>query len=526
MDSYEHCVVGSGPAGVAAARRLEGTGLCIVDAGDEPRRSFPFSTLSESLASADADSLLGSHWEMCANLVHPKKVHPKLRADAVGYVAAGEPFRVCDAAGEVILRGAGSYATGGMSNAWGAQLFRYTDADLAEVRDWPLEASELTPYYEDLERHIGIAGTKDDMNGYFGDPAFLLPPPPIVPAAEHLLRRYRGRKARGARLDGFALGFSRLGILTEEYRGYSRFEFGETEFFSTEQQGMYTARRSLEELVGRGRVKLRRRQVVTGYRERDEYVEVALRDRDTNEASRIRTRHLLLACGTLHTGRLVLLNSGEPGRSLPFIDHPPTLLPIFVPAQLATAKPARSFPVQLAGTFQESGHREMISFYYPGGLLLSDLVPDVPLPIDSALSVLPHLIAGMLVAQIWETSRPHPANRLALDQERNIYISYAEQHPYRGVKRLLRALRSLGAYSTPGLASTSLPGWGFHYAGCLPMRSRPAIFETHADGRLWNSRRVRVLDGSVLPSLPAKNHSLTLMANAARIADEAVRCGY
>ncbi len=58
------------------------------------------------------------------------------------------------------------------------------------------------------------------------------------------------------------------------------------------------------------------------------------------------------------------------------------------------------------------------------------------------------------------------------------------------------------------------------------MRQAPSEFETHVDGRLWDSRRVRVIDGSVLPSLPGKNHSLTMMANAARIANEARQCGY
>jgi choline dehydrogenase-like flavoprotein len=58
------------------------------------------------------------------------------------------------------------------------------------------------------------------------------------------------------------------------------------------------------------------------------------------------------------------------------------------------------------------------------------------------------------------------------------------------------------------------------------MRHQPSHFETHVDGRLWDSQRVRVIDASGLPSLPAKNHSLTLMANAARIADETLRCEY
>jgi choline dehydrogenase-like flavoprotein len=58
------------------------------------------------------------------------------------------------------------------------------------------------------------------------------------------------------------------------------------------------------------------------------------------------------------------------------------------------------------------------------------------------------------------------------------------------------------------------------------MRAVPKAFETHADGRLWDSQRVRVIDGSVLPSLPAKNHSFTIMANAARIAEAVKSCAY
>ena len=52
------------------------------------------------------------------------------------------------------------------------------------------------------------------------------------------------------------------------------------------------------------------------------------------------------------------------------------------------------------------------------------------------------------------------------------------------------------------------------------MKIKPEEFETFTDGRLWNSERIRVADASVLPSLAAKNHSLTMMANAARIAKE------
>jgi choline dehydrogenase-like flavoprotein len=168
----------------------------------------------------------------------------------------------------------------------------------------------------------------------------------------------------------------------------------------------------------------------------------------------------------------------------------------------------------------------MVSFYYPGGLLRSDLLVDMRLPLDAALRILGIIVGGMLVAQIWETSQPQPGNRLRLEADDSVRIDYPESKPYSQLSEFLAVLRRLGGLSLPGLASMPLPSRGFHHAACLPMRRDPGSFETHSDGRLWDSRRVRVIDGSVLPSLPAKNHSLTLMANSARIADEAKSCGY
>jgi choline dehydrogenase-like flavoprotein len=522
MDWFNFVIVGSGPAGVAAARRLEGKGTCIVDVGSRPEQVFPYASLREGLSAGDFESVLGPRWEMLANLVEPGRVHAKLRAPGVSYVANGQTFRVHDASGAICLSGAGSHAAGGMSNVWGAQLFRYNDADLTEAGDWPIDTRALETYYADLETHIGIAGVVDDMHGFLGETLSMLPPVPIVPAAGYLLARYKARRARAH----LCLGRSRLAILTQPYRGYPEYGFNETEFFSTEQPGLYTARRTLDELSAGGRVNYLGGHELIAYREFPEFVEIDLRHCNSNTPRTIRAKHLLLGCGTMQTARLVLLNNQAIGRSLPFIDHPPTLLPLFIPRMFGATLPVRSFPVQLVATIKGHEQRDMISFYYPGALLWSDLLADMPLPVDAALKVLPNLLGGMLVAQIWETSRPLPGNRLSLDPTGAIRIDYPHRTPYARLKSLLATLRPLGAYSLQRLAIMAPPGWGFHYAACLPMRRHPNYFETHVDGRLWDSQRIRVIDGSVLPSLPAKNHSLTLMANAARIAEETQRCGY
>jgi choline dehydrogenase-like flavoprotein len=466
--------------------------------------------------------MLGPHWEMLSNLVQSGKVHSKLRAPGVRYVANGSSFSVSDVSGAICLNGAGSHAAGGMSNAWGAQLFRYNEADLTETGDWPIEAGVLSPYYADLESHIGIAGEVDHMHSFLGKTIKMLPPAPIAPSADYLLKRYKAQHGR----TNLRMGRSRLAILTQPYRGYSAYGFNETEFYSTENPSLYTARRTLSELRASGKLKYFGGNELVAYREFSEYVEIDLRDCDSNAVRTVRTKHLLLGCGALQTARLVLLNKQAIGRSLPFIDHPPTLVPIFIPRLFGAALPKTSFPVQLVATIEGQEQRDMISFYYPGGLLWSDLLADMPLPIDAALKILPNLLGGMLVAQIWETSRPQLKNQLSLDNEGSIRINYPTRPPYPRLGNLLKMLRPLGAYSICRLASMAPPGWGFHYAGCLPMRHKPNHFETHVDGRLWDSQRVRVIDGSALPSLPAKNHSLTLMANAARIADETLKCEY
>jgi hypothetical protein len=282
----------------------------------------------------------------------------------------------------------------------------------------------------------------------------------------------------------------------------------------------------LNELRSGGKISYLGGQELIAYREFSEFVELDLRHIDSNAIQTIRTKHLLLGCGTMQTSRLVLLNKKAIGVSLPFIDHPPTLIPLFIPRMFGSALPAHSFPVQLAATIEGCNQRDMISLYYPGGILWSDLLADIPLPIDNALKILPNLLGGLLVAQIWETSKPLPENRLSLDSVGSILIDYPSRFPYARLGNLLTLLRPLGAYSLQRLATMAPPGWGFHHAACLPMRHNPKMFETHVDGRLWDSQRVRVIDGCVLPSLPAKNHSLTLMANAARIAEKTLRCGY
>ena len=62
------------------------------------------------------------------------------------------------------------------------------------------------------------------------------------------------------------------------------------------------------------------------------------------------------------------------------------------------------------------------------------------------------------------------------------------------------------------------PGDGNHLGGSFPMRHNPTMLETDSLGRMTALPRVHLVDASVLPGLPATTFTLTVMANAHRIA--------
>ena len=438
----------------------------------------------------------------------------------------GEPFQIYDEMENLLIEGRNSYAAGGMSNVWGAQLLRYTNDDFADVGDWPIDASDLERYYEELEKHIGISGEVDDMHYFLGGSTPEMRSFKMVPAADRIYSSYNHLQQKKKIPPELLLGRPRLALATSHENDRSPYSFGETEFFSSNQTGLYSARITLDHLLKRSNFSYIGGYHLVSWKEFPDYVEIELRACIGGHARRLRTKHLLLGCGAMQTAKLVLQHHGQYDRTLPFIDHPPTLVPFLIPHTIGSKLPVKSYPIQLIGTLPKSGRRDMITFYYPGGMLWSDLVSEIPLPMSAVVRIMGALLGGMLVAQIWQKAMPLPYNRLRLDADGAIKISYKNNDYCSAINDLLPALRKLGAYSFRKLSSKSKPGWGFHYAGCLPMRHKPLEFETHVDGRLWNSRRVRIIDGSVMPSLPAKNHSLTLMANSARIAVDTIKCGY
>jgi choline dehydrogenase-like flavoprotein len=111
-----------------------------------------------------------------------------LRTTSGGWQIDGEPYTVGEGSRFLWFR---SRIVGGKTNHYGRMSFRLSQIDLkAHDRDgvgpnWPIDYTDLAPYYDKAEKFIGVTGSAEGIPTA-PDGIFHTPPPPK--AHEHLIR--------------------------------------------------------------------------------------------------------------------------------------------------------------------------------------------------------------------------------------------------------------------------------------------------------------------------------------------------
>ena len=107
---------------------------------------------------------------------------------------------------------------GGKSTIWARQVYRLSDLDFeANMRegiavDWPIRYSDIAPWYDYVERFIGVSGAKEGLE-HLPDGAFL-PPMEMTCVESHVrerLERHYGRER--------VMTIGRTAVLTEALNG-------------------------------------------------------------------------------------------------------------------------------------------------------------------------------------------------------------------------------------------------------------------------------------------------------------------
>ncbi len=169
-DSYDVIIVGSGAGGGMASKILSEAGLsvAVVEAGGD------FDPAKE-----EDRTQLRPPWESPRRGAGTQ-IRPFGDFDAAigGWEIEGEPYTRKDGSEFDWFR---SRMVGGRTNHWGRISLRFGPNDFKRASidglgdDWPIGYDEVKPYYDKVDKLIGVYGSKE---GIYNEPdGFFLPPP-------------------------------------------------------------------------------------------------------------------------------------------------------------------------------------------------------------------------------------------------------------------------------------------------------------------------------------------------------------
>jgi len=213
---FDAIVVGSGMTGGWAAKELTELGLwtLVLEAGrpitpeqdyveHKPSWEMPFRGLGDRRATASRQSIQ-SHSVSFDEMSH---VFWTDDIDNPYSTPADRPFYWFRAR-----------QVGGKSIIWGRQVYRMSDLDFeANLRegvavDWPIRYKDIAPWYDHVERFIGVSGQKEGL-AQLPDGEFL-PPMALNCAEQHVRQRMQERFGRDR-----VLTIGRVANLTAAHNG-------------------------------------------------------------------------------------------------------------------------------------------------------------------------------------------------------------------------------------------------------------------------------------------------------------------
>jgi choline dehydrogenase-like flavoprotein len=523
--SEDITIIGSGPAGIAAAHALlaRGARVQLLDGGlglEADRQQVLDRTSVQTSDEWSADDIRLFKGEMQATAAGiPEKLS---YGSSFPYQETGPIYEKHD---EVGL--SPSLARGGFSSVWGAAMLPYLPED---TRDWAVPIEELAPHYRASIGITGLAGRRDALDEKFplhGEPHQKLPESRHVGSFLGDMER----NSEALKNAGVLFGRSRLAVAAENEHGYSCWACRMCLYGCPSNLIFNTAFR-LPDLQKNPLFSYRSGVVAESFSETADGVEVRARDRATGKAVTFHTRRLLVGAGVLSTARLVLESLGAYGEEVVLKDSQYFLLPLLRFAGTPGAENEAQHTLSQAfveildpATCDKSIHLQVYGY--------NELYRQA---IDHKLRAL-HKVAGLGVTQFLRrflliqgylhsdyshairVRLPKSENglgQLQLDVERNPQTDAA-------IRKMVRKLASLKgllrAVPLEPLLQKGTIGRGYHTGGSFPMRQDPqGRFETDTLGRLSAWQNVHLIDASVFPSVPASTITLTAMANAHRIA--------
>jgi choline dehydrogenase-like flavoprotein len=486
QDERQVVVIGSGPAGAAAARELSENSIPVtmLEAGVDPPHGILLRIGGQNFF---------------------RRV-PPLQEEA-GHSVSGDPHTLCYV----------KFAPGGLSNNWTGAVPRFAPQDFTEGERlherfrWPIGYADLAPYYEKIERSLQISADPRDVPQLPGGHVSYRN---SIPNDWHDVERAANKRGQGFTTYPLADGPPNMlvgrGTAFNSYTSIVRPLLDKPNFrLLTGAHALHLEWSPAQEKIGA----------------------VVYHNRQTGSTQRIEASAVIVACGPLGTAKLLhnsvskefphwLGNSHDVlGRYLH--DHPREWWSIQVVRPRSFLAPS----AYLTRLPYASSSPLMATSWTLGTASVQDRIRSRFGLKGTAVGV---QVLGTMVPSAACVARPSATKKdqfglPALD----VCIRYSDaevENVVRSRQHLISLMEDAGSRATLGeIVPTLFPGTAAHYGGTARMHDNPEFGVLDAWNRIHDAPNVLVCDASCFTTACEKNPTLTVMAIAARAATRLVR---
>ena len=417
-----------------------------------------------------------------------------------------------------------SAAYGGFSTVWGSQLMPFT---ASTFNDWPFDAAAIRPHYEAILREIPFAGEPDALAVNFplmGEPA---PLPELSPRSQGVLAAYE-RHCSLLNARGVTLGKARLAF---DAASCVRCRLCMT---GCPYELIYSATHTFDELARFGRVKRHSGLMATKVVEEPDTTYVVAKELATGRLHRFEADRVFIACGAMGSTRLVTNSLGLFDNIVSMGESQQFVLPLISRRASPDPREAPDFTLnQFNMTIAMGGSDVDLSqlhFYTFNPAFVSALPKSLQgkAAERARVQLLRRLTVTLGYLPSWRSPqlriRVRPSSEASLP---DLHISRDAAPAGHGemlrtvMTALMRSSRLLDLYPVLPMLRLAAGGKSYHIGGGFAHTGdRTKVLGSDRLGRVGPWQRTHVVDAAVFPTVPAMTFTLTIMANAHRIASE------
>jgi hypothetical protein len=532
MPVYDYIVVGSGCSGAIAAQTL-------VEAGAKV-------TMLDVGVKKDSDSKIPNE-----DFVTLRKTDPQQYRYFIGDHAEGVNWGKIGTGAQItpprkyIIRLADRYIPsqsstfssfeslgyGGMGIGWSLQSWEYNKTDLEAAG---MDYAKMSRAYNTVVKRIGVSASENDATkGVINNFDNYQPAPKMDRNNSRLYNKYLARKNK-LNKRGITVGQTPLALITKNLGDRKKYAYKGMDFYSDNDKSGWRPWITVDQLKKKSNFNYIDGHLVVRFVEKKDVTEVHCLQIGTDKPVVFQCRKLILGTGALGSARIVLRSFKDKDAKLPILCSAYTYIPCVQPSMVGKETESKKLGLAQLSIFLDKerlGEKaSMASLHSYQSLMLFRLMPQVPFNLVDSRILMRYLSTGIVTMGVYHPDGPSPNKYLWLTPDSKsptgdkLKINYSllpeEEKEYdRREKKLMKAIRKMGAYPIKRIN----PGYGIgiHYGGTLPFSKQEKPFTLSPSGRLHGTKNVYVADSSGFNYLPAQGLTLSIMANAHLVAEEA-----